>query len=810
MIKRRILGLLAALAIAVPVFAQTNSTVLQSTVTVGGTPVGQYMPVQQTAGAATVVPATTSSNVVGVTMGAGSVSGTVPIVLQGITLVTFDNNPVVGDYAVVGSGGAAHDSGVTLLTSVLQSQWTIGVVKSFVSSTSAYVFVLPQMGQHITSNNVVDPTTSASVQSQIAALQSSTPSTGTTITPIISRSISATSAGSKQCYVGNPNCNGGVGTNAPSGTPIAAFGLATPDLGYQATVPNSTAHYAVATQFNSPQYTDYLVPSTIGTADNALYWERHFRFKGAENFNFNKNLEADSYLFIKPDGYNYAAGQQCNTVTGVWQYANQTSSWQNTTAPCVLNNTDTYEVTLDYHRDAATSTACSGAPCIHWDKLIFTDVTTSTSNTYNWTYTMPAVTLNSTWASAAGGQVQLDCSPTGATSGSPVTCGVYTQNDTVSFYASAFSSGTTSTTTSSTKGNLISCNFDINSFCGATLTTPNSPSLDNTNVNTAPNALHATTALTYATYTASAPAKEHWMRMYVKVNTVGSAGVEVADFYSGVVGSLTQLGNIYINSVNNFVTLFDTATNTSTACGPTAIAAGSYHRIELHWISSATAGVGQVYLDGTLTNCNLSGANTGTTNMTVYRIGQVGNPVTPWDVDIDDFDVSSIGLLGAVTQSTTGAVSQPTGTALLIANNLGDLSDPNAARTNLQLGSMAQQNNTNVNIDGGTIDGTAIGSATPSTANVTGLETNVVSVTANTTLTSSNQAVECNATSGAVTITLPATPLGWFSIIKTDSSANACTVNGNGHNINGASTQSLATQYASMQIKGDSALWYMF
>jgi hypothetical protein len=56
-----------------------------------------------------------------------------------------------------------------------------------------------------------------------------------------------------------------------------------------------------------------------------------------------------------------------------------------------------------------------------------------------------------------------------------------------------------------------------------------------------------------------------------------------------------------------------------------------------------------------------------------------------------------------------------------------------------------------------------------------------------------------DATGGATTIKLPATPSDGQSVIvkKTDASVNAVTVDGNGSNIDGAGTQALANRWSS-------------
>lgn len=71
----------------------------------------------------------------------------------------------------------------------------------------------------------------------------------------------------------------------------------------------------------------------------------------------------------------------------------------------------------------------------------------------------------------------------------------------------------------------------------------------------------------------------------------------------------------------------------------------------------------------------------------------------------------------------------------------------------------------------------------------------------------------CDATSGAFSLDLPASPSAGdnYIIKKTDVSANAVTVDGNGKNIDGAATYALASQYDSVRVLYDSTddEWYI-
>jgi len=83
---------------------------------------------------------------------------------------------------------------------------------------------------------------------------------------------------------------------------------------------------------------------------------------------------------------------------------------------------------------------------------------------------------------------------------------------------------------------------------------------------------------------------------------------------------------------------------------------------------------------------------------------------------------------------------------------------------------------------------------------------NVVTVTGNRTLTSSNQVIFCNATSGNITINLPlaGSVSGiFYHIKKTDSSSNTVIVDAGSQTIDDGTTATLATQYESIKIVSD-------
>lgn len=114
---------------------------------------------------------------------------------------------------------------------------------------------------------------------------------------------------------------------------------------------------------------------------------------------------------------------------------------------------------------------------------------------------------------------------------------------------------------------------------------------------------------------------------------------------------------------------------------------------------------------------------------------------------------------------------------------------------------------------GVTRTGTRLGGFTSAgTATVAGLQTATVKKTANYTATSDDLSLPCDATSGAVTITLPAAPKTgeWKGLKKVDSSANACTYSGNGKNIEGAPTLVYSTQYQHSMAQFDGTQWWLY
>lgn len=74
--------------------------------------------------------------------------------------------------------------------------------------------------------------------------------------------------------------------------------------------------------------------------------------------------------------------------------------------------------------------------------------------------------------------------------------------------------------------------------------------------------------------------------------------------------------------------------------------------------------------------------------------------------------------------------------------------------------------------------------------------------TASATIKNADTHVRGNATGGALVFTLPLTPTNGqrHTVKKVDSSVNTVTIGGNGRNIDGASTNVISVQYASISV----------
>lgn len=149
-----------------------------------------------------------------------------------------------------------------------------------------------------------------------------------------------------------------------------------------------------------------------------------------------------------------------------------------------------------------------------------------------------------------------------------------------------------------------------------------------------------------------------------------------------------------------------------------------------------------------------------------------------------------------------------------------------ADTTNPHSVTAAQVGNTTAQWNASQLQGRTLASTAPSTGNAvvwdgsqwapgTAASSSTLSIatkTASYTLTTSDGIVLGDASAGAITFTLPAASGNAglrYKIIKSDSSANAITIDANGTElINGVATQTLNNQYSAVEIVCDGAGWY--
>lgn len=237
---------------------------------------------------------------------------------------------------------------------------------------------------------------------------------------------SSSNGWTKTCYVGSPQCSGGVGSNAPLGVPAMSFGITEPSAATGTS--NAVAHFQMVNP-NPNVYTEVLWVNTIGKSDAAHYFTRDFyeKFQPPPG---TSNLEWDLYQFAEPDGVDTMLGTQCNGHNRRIQYDNHGHGWEDTKVDCrSMMDGNWHHVHQTFHRDAAGTTECSGMPCEHWDTIQIDD-----GSVQNLNAKLP--TTRTHWH-AFGAQWQIDGRPNNASRQSPAVYDLYVDSDRVTAGASA-------------------------------------------------------------------------------------------------------------------------------------------------------------------------------------------------------------------------------------------------------------------------------------------------------------------------------------------------------------------------------------
>ncbi len=185
-------------------------------------------------------------------------------------------------------------------------------------------------------------------------------------------------------------CAGGAGNGT---TPTQTTGITTPSV--------SGASMALA--FTSPASGNnvlfYWKPGTADTSTWIRFETDVYLPTGVANYEF------DSFIITSTvDGM---FGKQCNTVSGFWQYANQTSAWANGPIPCSLSTGVWHHlIFVDSWNPADTS--CGGLPALHFGTITIDGVTSSWGNP-----SICATAIPSGWTHIYGCQFQMDSSSAG-------------------------------------------------------------------------------------------------------------------------------------------------------------------------------------------------------------------------------------------------------------------------------------------------------------------------------------------------------------------------------------------------------------
>ncbi len=185
---------------------------------------------------------------------------------------------------------------------------------------------------------------------------------------------------------------------------------------------DAVAHFQMVDP-NQDVYTEVLYVNTVGKSHQALSFTRDFYEQFLPPAG-TTNLEWDLYQFDQGIGQDTMLGTQCNSHNHRIQYDNHGNGWVDTKVSCsTMMDGKWHHVYQTFHRDVATSTACSGAPCEHWDTIQIDD-----GKINNLNVKLPIT--HTSW-SMFGVQWQIDGRPSSASRSRPAVYDLYVDSDTV-------------------------------------------------------------------------------------------------------------------------------------------------------------------------------------------------------------------------------------------------------------------------------------------------------------------------------------------------------------------------------------------
>ncbi len=182
-------------------------------------------------------------------------------------------------------------------------------------------------------------------------------------------------------------CAGGLGNGT---SPTITTGIVSPSV--------SGASMSLA--FTSPASgNNFLGWWKPGTADTSTWIRNDFYVYlpiGVANYEFDSFIATMTTLGM--------FGHQCNTTTGYWQYANETSGWTNSTIACSLTTGVWHHLTFSDSWNPL-DTSCSSYPGEHFGSVTIDGVTSSWGSP-----SICATVLPSGWTHVYGCQFQMDSS----------------------------------------------------------------------------------------------------------------------------------------------------------------------------------------------------------------------------------------------------------------------------------------------------------------------------------------------------------------------------------------------------------------
>lgn len=556
------------------------------------------------------------------------------------------------------TSGSSQATVVASMTSGSNGNSSVGTAPARKALGNCYTLYNPTTSALVPSTNGGNLYCTSAIQT--TAVAAGGPTLGYVAATTSGTGVSAFNNGNGAGGVYSPNAitatYGGSSTDsACTSDPYATLSSGVNGLTLTGCVASSSTFFSQTTGTNGNVDTLYPTAWVVSGGDQAdhLVRETWWRINSLSNL---QNLEFDTNYHPSTGDY-YGWGWQYNNQTGkkMFQYCPQACpAWATVKLvdPTGVNATLTTWTPVQghwYHTriymdrgSVSTCTTVANTPCFFYRQLYLEDATAGTAGVlYNIVDATTGLTPSGipvsypTWTKNQFTlQHQLDMNTASATTTVDV------DSDTLTaYYMSASTSGPT--TTVETAGGLGEWDFDGSDASTPTATgTPTSTS----NAYSAPSAMEYNAATEYNSVGITS-STTIYARFYLQAITEAASSIQVFDLYN----STTQLGNLYLNSSNQYLTFFDNATSTSTNCsGSAPFPTGTFHLVELYWTASATTGAFTVKLDGTQT-CAVTGVNTGTAQVNGIRFGEVNAPSPVWDVAIDNVGVDGSNWLGAVT-----------------------------------------------------------------------------------------------------------------------------------------------------------------